>query len=120
MKTENHSEGSPNQHPFWRLFFNGPSTSLGFWSLGLMIAFVAFLGMFYGMVAAGQRGGDTFFSNPWLASAFLMAIFSAIGAGGVSLVAFFWQRERSILGFLAFLLGFFTLWFVIAELLIPH
>ena len=106
----------PNRHSF----FNLPGTRLGSWSVRLAIAFFAFLGVFYGLIAAGQRGGATFFSNPWLAISILLAAFSAIGAGVTAVVAILWKKERSFLDFLAMILGAFVLLYIILEFAFPH
>lgn len=53
-----------------------PKAHLGKWSVGLIIAFFVFLGLFFLFVTLGERGGDKFFSNFKLAiPALLTGIF---------------------------------------------
>ena len=40
-----------------------PESQLGKWSVGLIIAFIVCLGIFFIFIALGQKGGETFFSN---------------------------------------------------------
>ena len=110
---------SPGQ-PLRRRVLGWPSTRLGWWSVGLAVGFFAFFGLFQALVASGQRGGETFFSNPWLSLSILVAAGSAIVAGVAAVVAIFWKRERSFFSFLALLLGLIVLVFTLGELAIPH
>ena len=108
------------RRPLWRRILGLPGTWVGWWSVGLAVAFFVFFGLFQTLVAAGQRGGATFFSNPWLALSLLTAAGSAIAAGVTAAVAIFSKGERSLLVFLALLLGLFVLVFALGELLVPH
>jgi hypothetical protein len=108
------------RRPLWRRLLGSPSTPAGWWSVGLAIAFFVFLGLFYALVAAGQRGGDTFFSNPWLAWTILTAGSAAIAGGAAAGVGIVGKGERSLLVFVALLLGLFVLTFVIGEVVAPH
>ncbi len=110
----------PLELPLWRRILGWPRTQPGWWSLGLAVAFFAFMGLFYALVAVGQRGGETFLSNPWLAISVLSAAAAALAAGGTAVWAIFWKRERSVLDFLALLLGLFVLWFIVGEIVTPH
>jgi hypothetical protein len=56
-----------------------PSTRLGWWSRGLVGAHALFMVVFNALVAAGQRGGETFFDNLWLTTPILAAGASACG-----------------------------------------
>ena len=76
--------------------------------------------LFQLLVASGQRGGETFFSNPWLAVSILIAAGSAIVAGATAAVTIIWRRERSILMGFSLMLGFFVAVFVAGEILYPH
>ena len=78
------------------------------------------LGVFIGLVAGGQKGGDTFFSNPWLSWSILLAGGAAIAAGAVGLVCIVTHRERSLPVVLTVILGGLTLAWVIAEIAVPH
>ena len=96
-----------------------PSTIFGKWAGWLLGLFVALLGLFFGLVAAGQRGGETFFSNPALAIPMLGAAISAI-AGGVLGVYAIKHRDRSGIVVVAILVGLFVLLWTAAEIAFPH
>lgn len=96
-----------------------PSSVFGRWATWLMGLFVALLLLFYGLVAAGQRGGENFFSNLILAIPGLAAAASAIAAGGFGVRALF-ARDRSIPVFLAIILGALVLVWVVMEVAFPH
>jgi len=106
--------------PLWRRFLYWPSTRPGSWSIGLLVGFLVFLGLFYTLIASGQRGGETFFSNPWLAVTILTAAGSAMAGGVVAGIAIFRKRERSFFSFVALLLGILVAVFMIGEIAIPH
>jgi len=72
------------------------------------------------LIASGQRGGETFFSNPWLAVTILTAAGSAMAGGVVAGIAIFRKRERSFFSFVALLLGILVAVFMIGEIAIPH
>ncbi|MFH1446508.1 MAG: hypothetical protein ABIG43_03745 [Chloroflexota bacterium] len=104
-----------------RRFFGWPGTSSGWWSLWLTLGFLLFFAIFWGLFSSGQKGGDTFFSNPWLAWSMLLAATSAIAGGIFATAAIFWKKERSIFIFLAFLLGLYVAFFAIMEIIVfPH
>lgn len=96
-----------------------PSTNSGKWAGWLTGLFVALLALFFGLVEAGQRGGETFFSNPVLTIPMLGAAASAI-AGGVMGVIALTRRDRSVIVFVAILVGLFVLVFTVGELAFPH
>jgi hypothetical protein len=75
---------------------------------------------FFALIAAGQRGGDTFFSNPRLASTILAAAASATVAAAFGLTAVFRETERALSVFAVTVLGAAVFVFAIAEILIPH
>ena len=106
--------------PLWRRILGLPSTRLGWASLWLLVGFLVFYALFQILVASGQRGGETFFSNPWLALSILIAAGSAIAAGATAIVAILWRQERSILMFLSLMLGLLVAVFVLGEILYPH
>jgi hypothetical protein len=72
------------------------------------------------LVASGQRGGETFFSNPWLALSILPAAGFAIAAGVAAAGGIFWRRERSLFSFIALFLGLLVAVFVLGEIIVPH
>jgi ABC-type uncharacterized transport system permease subunit len=55
-----------------------PKTRLGKWSVGLIILFFLLFALFQFLVASGQRGGATFFSNLVLAIPILAAEISLV------------------------------------------
>jgi len=98
-----------------RRFFALPQTRSGGWALALDLGFFAFMMIFFALVAWGERGGDTFFSNLRLTVPILLAATAAIAAGGAALVAIFLRGERSIFSLGGLLLGAFVLFWVVAE-----
>jgi cytochrome bd-type quinol oxidase subunit 2 len=93
---------------------------MGWWSTGFFVAFIVLMALFYALVASGQRGGETFFSNPWLSMTLLPAAISAIVSGVLAGVAIARDRERSILSFFALLVGLLVAIFAIGEIAFPH
>jgi mannitol-specific phosphotransferase system IIBC component len=96
-----------------------PSTNSGKWAGLLLGLFVVLLGLFLALVASGQRGGDTLFTNLALTIPGIGAALSAI-AGGVLGVYALTRRDRSILVILAVLVGAAVLFWTTAEILFPH
>ena len=97
-----------------------PKTLLGKWSIWLIIAFIVFFITFQLLVASGQRGGATFFSNLALSVPMLIAGFSGISAFFTGIIGIIKSKERSVLVFIATIIGFFILFFVLGEFLVPH
>lgn len=97
-----------------------PTTKLGRCSAWLIIAFAAFFGSLQALVASGQRGGDTFFSNLALAIPGLLAAASGIAAFVTGLISITRRKERAVAVYLAAAIGFFVLTFVIGEIAFPH
>jgi cytochrome bd-type quinol oxidase subunit 2 len=97
-----------------------PTTNLGKWSAWLIVAFAILLGVFYILVASGQRGGDTFFSNPILTVPMLLAATSAIAAFVIGLISVVKRKERSVAVVLAIVVGLFVIIFVLGEVIFPH
>jgi cytochrome bd-type quinol oxidase subunit 2 len=97
-----------------------PRTKLGKWSAWLIVAFAILLGVFYILVASGQRGGDTFFSNPILTVPMLLAATSAIAAFIIGLISVVKRKERSVAVVLAIVVGLFVIIFVLGEVIFPH
>ena len=102
----------------WLVF--APRTLPGKWALGLIGAFFIFMVIFWAVVASGVRGGDTFFSNPALAIPISLAGVSGIAAFVSGLYGIIRRRERSLLVFLASLIGLFVLIFALGEVITPH
>ena len=97
-----------------------PKTRLGNWSIWLIIAFIVFFITFQLLVASGQRGGATFFSNLALSIPMLIAGISGISAFFTGIIGIIKSKERSVLVFIATIIGFFILFFVLGEFLVPH
>jgi cytochrome bd-type quinol oxidase subunit 2 len=97
-----------------------PRTRLGKWSIWLIIAVIVLFIIFQLLVASGQRGGATFFSNIALSVPMLIAGLSGISAFFTGIIGIIKSKERSILTFIATIIGFFILFFVLGELLVPH
>jgi len=97
-----------------------PKAALGKWSTGLAAAFVVLLAAFLLLVASGQRGGETFFGNLALSIPILLAGTSGVLAFLTGLAGVIRNRERSILVFLAMLIGLFVLIFCLGEVIFPH
>jgi len=81
---------------------------------------LVFLAIFIGFAVGGQTGGDTFFSNPWLAVPILLAGGAAIAAGIVGLICILTHRERSLPVIATVILGAIVLAWTIVEIAIPH
>jgi hypothetical protein len=97
-----------------------PTTDLGKRSAWLIVAFAVLLGAFYILVASGQRGGDTFFSNPILTVPMLLAAASGIAAFITGLISIIKKKERSVAVYLAVTFGLFVILFALGELIFPH
>ena len=102
-----------------KIYF-APKTALGKWSVALIIIFIVFLGVFQLLVASGQRGGETFFSNLILTIPMLIAGVSGISAFVTGLIGIIKSRERSVIVYLAALIGLFVLLFWLGEVIFPH
>jgi hypothetical protein len=97
-----------------------PRTIPGKLSIGLIGGLCLFFALLVILVAAGQRGGDTFFSNPALAITGLLAGLSGIAAFFTGVIAIIKSRERSVFVFLAAFIGLDVLLFCLGEFLSPH
>jgi len=97
-----------------------PTTSLGKRSAWLIFTFAVSMTSFGILVASGQRGGDTFFSNPILTVPGFVAATSGIAAFITGLISIVRRKERSISVYLAVVFGLITLVFVLGEIIFPH
>jgi len=97
-----------------------PKTRLGRFSVGLISAFFLFFILFQLLIASGQRGGETFFDNLWLSIPISLAGICGISAFFTGIIGILKKRERAISIFLSTVIGFFVLWFVLGEILVPH
>ena len=97
-----------------------PTTTLGKRSARLILTFAVSLASFGILVASGQRGGETFFSNPILTIPGLIAAAAGISAFFTGLISIIRNRERSISVYLAVGFGLITSVFVLGEIISPH
>ncbi|MFH1560592.1 MAG: hypothetical protein ABID84_04190 [Chloroflexota bacterium] len=97
-----------------------PQTVPGWWSVGLGAGFILLFLLFLGLVASGQRGGETFWDNLLLSIPFLLAAGCAILALLVGVFGIVMWRDRSVLVFLASAIGLVVLVFVAGEVVAPH
>ncbi|MBR9706159.1 hypothetical protein GOV14_03935 [Candidatus Pacearchaeota archaeon] len=97
-----------------------PKSNLGRWSVGLIISFFVFLGLFFLFVKLGERGGDTFFSNLKLTIPMIIAGLCGVCAFLTGFTSIIKNKERSVFVFLVTLMGFFILLYILAEFLFPH
>ena len=96
-----------------------PKTTMGKWSTGLIITSFLFFAVFLIEVASGLVGGDTW-TWDWPAITMLLAGVSAISSLVTGIIGIVKSKERSVLVFLATLIGLFVLIFVLGEFLFPH
>ena len=97
-----------------------PKSAPGKWSIGLIGGLVLFFVLLRLLVISGQRGGETFFSNPALAISGLLAGACGIAAFFTGIFSIIFRRERSVLIFPAVIIGLFVLSFCLGEVLSPH
>jgi hypothetical protein len=97
-----------------------PKTTSGKWSVALIFAFIVFLISFQLVVASGQRGGETFFSNLALAVPILIAGISGVSAFVTGLIGIIRTRERSVIVYLSVTIGLIVLLFLLGEIIFPH
>lgn len=97
-----------------------PASRLGRWSASLFGGtLVAFLTM-VALVAAGQRGGETFSDNLWLSIPGAIAAVGAVGAFLTGALALVRSRERSLVTVVVTLVSALVVVFLVGELLVPH
>jgi hypothetical protein len=96
-------------------FLQLPRTALGLSALALVAGFAFFFLLFRVLLAAGQQGGATFWANPWLALAILLAGVAGV-AGGFAALAAVVRGERSLVLLVPILLGVVVAMFAIGEL----
>jgi len=94
-----------------------PKTHLGQWSIWLITVFIV---SFIVVIASGQRGGATFFSNLALSIPMIIAGISALLAFFTGIIGIIKSKERSVLACSSTIVGFFILLWVSAEILFPH
>jgi hypothetical protein len=92
-----------------------PKTSLGRWSVGLAAAFILLLALCAVLTGLGGVGPGPV--GPIVTVAFGISGITAFVTGLISMIK---SGERSILVFLAVLVGLFTLIFFLGEFVFPH
>jgi hypothetical protein len=92
-----------------------PRTLSGLSSLWLLASFVVLFALSSLLVAFGQRGGPTFFSNLLLTVPSLLAILAGLGTFFTGLFSLVKSRERSLAVFFATLVGMFVFFFIFTE-----
>ncbi len=93
-----------------------PKTRLGKWSFWLAIAFVVLMmaPWFLSRIISQTIG------IPFGFSFGMLSILSGIAALVTGIISTLKQKERSLLVFLAIIIGFFALVFIIGEFVVPH
>ena len=101
-----------------------PKTTLGKWSVALIIAFivviVAHQVAFQLLMASGWRGGETFFGALVATVPVILAGISGISAFVTGLIGIIRTRERSVTVYLAVTIGLLVLLFLLGEVIFPH
>ncbi len=90
------------------------------WSLILTVFAAIALTAFFCLVVSGQKGGDHFYSNPYLAGTITVAVLSCGAAAATGLYAMVRDRERSVSVFITTVLGLLVVGISIAEVALPH
>lgn len=94
-----------------------PQTKLGAWSVWLTIGLIGVFAFMNLLVALGQRGGATFFSNPYLAICGIIGGGSGIAAFFVGITAIIKQQERSLLTYIATTVGLLLIIFIVGDII---
>lgn len=97
-----------------------PASGHGNWSVGLLVTFIAGFAALVVAIAAGEKGGDTFTDNWWLAGPGLAAAASGIGAFVIGLIALIRDRERSLAVMVATVVGALVTLSIALEIAFPH
>ena len=104
-----------------------PKTTLGRWSIGLIIAMsvlffiVPFsISFLYKSVPAGNTILEDIVKRPVLALGMLAAMISGISAFVIGLTAIIKRKDRSLLVYVATTIGFLLILFLLGEFLSPH
>lgn len=97
-----------------------PNTTLGIWSVRLIGASILFFVLFSVIVASGQRGGETFFSNLALTIPMLIAFILAVCAFFTGALSIIRNREQAVFVFLSTAMGFLVLLFGLIVIIFPY
>jgi hypothetical protein len=104
-----------------------PKTILGKWSLGLILAMFALIALgssltnsLYESVSAGGTIFADIISRPALVISMLVGFGAGISSFVIGLVSIIKQKERSLLVYVATIIGAFLTVLLISEFLFPH
>jgi predicted Abi (CAAX) family protease len=97
-----------------------PKTALGKWSIGLAISFIILFVLVSVLGATGQQGGETFFSNLFLAIPGLLAAASDIAAFFTGIISIIFMKERAFLVFASTAIGLLVVAFILGDILFPE
>lgn len=104
-----------------------PKTSLGKWSLGLIVAmFTLFIigtssvNVLYGSVPAGNTIVEDILIRPVLAIAMLAGMFSGISAFFTGFIAVIREKDSAFLGYVVVIIGALLSIFLLGEAIFPH
>jgi hypothetical protein len=98
-----------------------PTTTLGKWTIGLIISLFVFFLLSVAIVNLGhQTGGETVTANNYIAIPMLIAVISGVSAFITGIIAILKYKERSLLVFIATFIGLNILVFLLGEFLSPH
>jgi len=97
-----------------------PKTALGKWSIGLAGSFIVFFALVSVLGATGQEGGETFFSNLYLAIPGLIAGVSGIAAFITGIISIIFMKERALLVFVSTAIGLLLILFILSDFLITE
>lgn len=98
-----------------------PKTRLSKWSLAFVIALIVFTIIFFIIIKLfDQKGGETFFSNLYLAIPLLIAGISGCFAFLTGIVSIIKSKARSVSVYITTLLGFLVLLYGLMEIIFPH
>jgi len=98
-----------------------PTTTLGKWSIGMGLSLILFFILSFAIIILGhQTGGETFSDNLYIAVPMFLAGISGIAALITGIICILRYKERSVLVFMAALIGLFVLFLVLGEFLAPY
>lgn len=97
-----------------------PKSTAGKWSVRLCLMFFALIGLFFGFVSAGQRGGMKFFDNLALALPIMFAAICSTVALILGLISIIKHQDRALLIFVSIAIGVLVVYFTIGEWVSMH
>ena len=97
-----------------------PTSKLGKWSIGLIIAFLLFFTLHRVISATLHGDGNTFLRTIVFVTPLVLAAISGAAAFFTGIIAIIKSKERSIPVFLTTLIGLFILMFCLGEIISPH